>query len=118
MMHLMCYLGRPRSAAPTLLCKAEHLCIPSLLWIPVVYPCLPWVTLEKQITLGSSGSRQHALIGPTFSKAFITDPGAVQPFSLVVRAQPLRPFLALDSALNSRDFPKASSLSSSWSLAR
>lgn len=106
------------SAAPTLLCKAEHLCTPSLLWIPGVHPCLLWVTLEELITLGSSGSRPHALTGPTFSRAFIADPGAVQSFSLVVRTQPLRPFLSLDSALNSRDFPKASSPSSSWSLAR
>lgn len=116
MTHLMCCL--PCSAAPTLLCKAEYFCIPSLLWIPVVHPCLPWDTLEELITLGSSGSRPHALTDPIFSRAFIADPGAVQPLSLVVRAQPLRPFLALDSALNSRDFPKASSLSSSWSLAR
>lgn len=105
--------------------KTKHLTA-SLARIPGVH-MLSWGTppptlgrLQRLISLGSSQANitegMNTPAGPS-SRAIVADPDAARAFSLGVRAQPLRPFLALASALGSRGFLEASNQPSPWSLA-
>lgn len=126
-MHLAVLPGPPCSPAQALLSKIELLNSLSLYsmhsW---AHHCPPYVTFgglflrcsQANITecMNTPGSRSSPFCpGFTFSRT--AGPGAVQSFRLRVRVQPLRPFLAWGSALNSRDFPEALELPSSCSLA-
>lgn len=126
-MHLTVPPGPPCSPAQALLSKTELLNSLSLYsmhsW---AHHCPPHITFgglflscsQANITecMNTPGCRPSTFC-PGFTSSRAAGPEAVQSFRRRVRVQPLRPFLAWDSALNSRDFPEALELPSSCSLA-
>lgn len=73
--HLTCYLDWPCSAAPMLLYQAEHRYSSSLVCIPGVHPCLPWVTFRGLMTLGFSQANVAECMRTSGSRPLISCPG-------------------------------------------